>query len=196
MLFQLLIQPEFYGKAVSAMVQTPACGQRDAFLRQPGNGFARVRRDGNAVKGNAEVVAHYLQFLMIAAIQPGKLSVAGKDVDPTFQRIWRLDAEFRNLIHDGSARIRGKNIGPELSAGKTPAYVHHKADGLFSLFRAFSRKSENDVERWANPRRQASGRTFIDGWEVLKVLVHGLPDFPGPRFRALAYLVESTFVQQ
>src|SRR5689334_14119542 len=133
---------------------------------------------------------------MGSPFQPREDGVSWKIVSPPFKRIRHCNAKFLDVVHDGRARVRRKNIGPELGAGEPPAYVHNETNGLPPLLCAFSRISENDVETGSNSGLQAALSGLVDRIEILKRLVHQFQDFGRRGIDALADLMEAGPSQQ
>ena len=64
------------------------------FLNKARDGIARVGGDGDAIEGNAQIVAHGLQACMVLALKPGKRGVAREEVGPAFEGFGYFDAEL------------------------------------------------------------------------------------------------------
>src|ERR1700744_362158 len=153
---QFVVQPQINRKTVYAMVETETGRKRDALLGKPGEASAPVRADRNAIEGNAQIVSHHLELLVVLAIEPRKLGVARKEVGPAFKGVGRNDTKLGDLFHDRRAGIRREDICPEFGTGKFSTDIHDEANGLSSFFFAFAGKGKDDVERWAKTSLDAA----------------------------------------
>src|SRR5712671_862014 len=100
------------------MIQPPARGISGESLNGAGPATAAVCGNGLAVKSDAEIVAHGLDALMILSSEPRKNSVTREIVHPTRERIRHFNPEVFGAMEDWRTRIRGEDVGPELSSGE------------------------------------------------------------------------------
>ena len=75
---QLTIDPEFDRKAVEVVIQAYPGGISGEVLDCLGEPAMASLGNGFAVEGNAQVVAHSLNLLMVAAFEPGQNCIGGK----------------------------------------------------------------------------------------------------------------------
>src|SRR6476646_2840245 len=99
-----------------------------------------------AVKRDAQVIAHGLQFAVLLSFEPGKNRVTREEFDPAFQGFGHFDAQLEGTLHDGRAWIRSKDVGPELSAGVLAADVHDEVNRFAALRFTLARKAEDHIE--------------------------------------------------
>src|SRR6516162_5871230 len=175
--FQAIVDPKLYWKGISVVIKTPARGERKYLLSDASVALARVEGDGDTIEGDAKIVAHDLEALVFAAIEPREHGVAGEEIGPAFERGWNLNTELLSLFHDGGAGVGSEDIGPEFGSRKTAADVHHEIDGFAAFCFPFTRVGKDDVERRSNAGLQAARGAFVDGIEILEGFVHGLQDF-------------------
>src|SRR5580700_657484 len=193
---QLPVDPQFNRKAVKVVVQAHTSRVSSEVLNRLGKAAVASRRDRRPVKGDAQVIAHGLHLLMISAFQPGQNSVPGEVVDPTLKGLRNFNAEFRCLMKNWRAWIRGEDVGPELCAGKFLADVHHEIDGFASFFRTLPREAENDIERRNHSGFYAALGRLVDIAQDLEILVHQLHHCGRGGLDALADLVQPGAPQQ
>src|SRR5277367_1509709 len=188
-LLQLVVKPYFDRELIDIAVQPPASGKRNALLCEARNCAPLICGDGNAVEGDAQIIPRHLQTLVLGSVQPRQAGIAREEIRPCLQRFRDFDAELFCFFEDRRTGIGRKNIGPELSAGKAAAHVHHEADRLAAFFPAFAGKGKDDVERRANAGGKATFGALIDRLEILPVLVHGVQHSTRTRVHSLANLV-------
>lgn len=186
-----VLEPEFDWCFIDVVPQTPACRQADGLVHETINWMLLLDAYRDAVKSNAKILAHTLDTLMILAFQPGKNRVAREEIRPAFEGFGYLNAEFEGSFHDGRAGIRSEDVGPPLGFVVATANVHHKPDGLSSMFIRLARKSEDDVERRANACGVKKVGGAIDGFDFLEILVHQMKDFRGAGIGPMSNLGEA-----
>src|ERR1700761_6047307 len=143
---QLVVYPKLHWKLINIPVQSPASREGNRLLRKARDRTTLVCCNGNAIEGDAEVVSHDLQTIVLRSVEPGQPGVTRKEICPSLERSRHLYAEFLCLFEDRRTWIWREDIRPELCAGKTAAHVHHEVNGFATLFLFFSREGEDDVE--------------------------------------------------
>src|SRR5579863_1429507 len=155
-----------------------------------------VGGDGGTIERDAQIIAHGLNPLMIAALEPRQNRIARKVIRPTFKRCRHFDTQLRCLVKDRRAWIWREDIRPELGARKLPADIHHEGDCFAALLWAFSRKTENNVEGGDYARSHATLGGLIDVAKNLEIFVHQLHDRGRSGFDSLANLMQPRTAQQ
>src|SRR6201987_803696 len=120
------------------VVEAPARGQRDGFLRDSRDGTASISCDGNSMKGNTKIFACHLQPLMLFTAKPRQCCVAGKEISPSFKSRRNFDAYLLGSLHDRRAGIGREDVRPEFGSRETPANIHHEVDRFPALLGSFT----------------------------------------------------------
>src|SRR5215471_3840775 len=84
----------------------------------------------STIEGDTQVVSHRLDPLMILTLEPRQNGIAGKVINPAFERSGHFDSELSCLMKHGGSWIWRKDVRPELCAGKLPADIHHETHGF------------------------------------------------------------------
>ncbi len=179
------------------MIETPAGWDREKFVRGHGETVLAVDRNRHALKSHPQVFPHGLHALVLLPRHPWQHGVAREKIRPLLERLRNLYPQLKSMFHDGRARIRREDIGPEFSARIAAANIHDELDTLPTFRFPFARVGEDHVERRPHSRCMQLFGGRPDRIDLLEgVLAHQLHYFCGPGVGPHGDLAEARPLEQ
>src|SRR5712671_4023657 len=88
------VQPDFKRQFVDIVIEAPARGDGEQLMRESSEEVLAVDRDGHALAGHAQVLAHDLQAFVFLAVHPRQHLVARKEIRPLLESFWHVNAQL------------------------------------------------------------------------------------------------------